>query len=326
MTLATLEPAALSGRPALYDLLCCPTCRGDVDVADDAVRCRSAACGQVYPVLGGVPILICEPRSLFTIQGFLDRRPTFFKPLPAWRARLSRLLPNEDLNVAARENFERLRRLLHERYERARVLVVGGSIVGAGMQGLVDDPRIELIETDAAWGPRTQLICDGHDLPLKDGSVDCVIVQAVLEHVLDPRRVVAEVHRVLSDRGLVYSDTPFMVPVHGREFDFTRFTYLGHRRLLREFRELASGITCGPGMALAYAVRYFVLSFFTSRGARAVASGVTRCLTFWLKYFDYWLARRPAAYDAALAFYFLGEKSDSPLDDHALVAGYRGGF
>jgi SAM-dependent methyltransferase len=194
------------------------------------------------------------------------------------------------------------------------------------MDCLLNNPAIELIETDASLGPRTQLICDAHDLPFKDESVDCVIAQAVLEHVLDPYAVVGEIYRVLGDEGLVYSDTPFMVQVHGREFDFTRFTYLGHRRLFRQFSLVASGVTCGPGMALAWTLRYFFLSFFESRRLRAMVSGLSRCAFFWLKYFDYFLIHRSGAKDASLAFFLLGEKDSEVLNDRELVASYEGGF
>ena len=37
-----------------------------------------------------------------------------------------------------------------------------------------------------------------------------MLVQAGLEHVRDPWQVVAEIHRVLKDDGLVYAETPFM--------------------------------------------------------------------------------------------------------------------
>jgi len=156
--------------------------------------------------------------------------------------------------------------------------------------------------------------------------LDAVILQAVLEHVVDPQRAVGETHRVLRDGGLVYADTPFMQQIHGREFDFTRYTGLGHRRLFRAFREVDSGITCGPGTALAWSAYYFALSFFASAMLRATVAGLCRLGLFWLKYFDYLLIRNDGAFDAASAFYFLGEKHDQVLSDHELVASYRGGF
>ena len=277
-------------------------------------------------MVDGIPILIDEQHSLFDPGVFLSRQPTFFKPRGRLRQALSDLMPGLDCNVTAERNFRRLRDLLVEQTTRPKVLVVGGSVLGAGMEPLIDEPGIELIETDVALGPRTQVICDAHDLPFQDETIDAVVVQAVLEHVTRPERCVAEIHRVLRDDGLVYSDVPFMQQVHGREFDFQRFTWLGHRRLFRAFRQIDGGITCGPGMALAWSARYFALSFFTRPKLRALVSGLTRLGLFWLKYFDRLLARRESAFDAASAFYFLGRKSGDVLDDRELVASYRGGF
>jgi SAM-dependent methyltransferase len=281
---------------------------------------------MVFPLVQGAPVLINEQRSIFDVATFVDQQPTFFKPISRWREAISRRLPSLSANITARRNFARLRELLLARTESPRVLVVGGSVLGDGMESLADDPRIELIESDAAVGPRTQLICDAHDLPFRDASLDAVIVQAVLEHVVDPPRAAGEIHRVLRGGGLVYADTPFMQQIHGREFDFTRFTRLGHRRLFRAFREIDSGITCGPGMALAWSAYYFALSFFGGARLRATVAGLCRLSLFWLKYFDYLLVRNDGAFDAASAFYFLGEKSDRVLPDRELVASYRGGF
>ena len=71
----------------------------------------------------------------------------------------------------------------------------------------------------------------------------------MLEHVLEPELVVAEIHRVLMPDGLVYAGTPFMQQVHEGPYDFMRFTESGHRWLFRRFERLASGATGGPGAA-----------------------------------------------------------------------------
>ena len=52
-----------------------------------------------------------------------------------------------------------------------------------------------------------------------------------------------EIYRVLKSDGIVYIETPFMQQVHGGKYDFTRFTYLGHRRLFARFQEIESGIS-----------------------------------------------------------------------------------
>ena len=310
----------------IRDDLACPVCRTPLESTADGLACGNDRCLAKFATVDGIPILINPEQSLFDVATFVRRAPTFFKPVGRLRRWVSNALPTLSANVTARANFPQLRDQLRRRAERPRVLVIGGSIVGDGLESLVDDPSIELLETDVALGPRTQLICDAHDLPFQDETFDGVILQAVLEHVVDPARGIAEVHRVLRPGGLVYADTPFMQQVHGREFDFTRFTRLGHRRLFRRFRELDSGISGGPGVALAWSARYFLLSFCSRSWSRAAVSGFSRLAFFWLKYFDYYLVRRPAALDAASGFYFLGEKSGQVLSDRELMQSYRGGF
>ena len=70
---------------------------------------------------------------------------------------------------------------------RSRILVVGGGTIGNGLDRLyacADD--VEVIGLDLYGSDVTQLIADAHAIPLATGSIDAVIVQAVLEHVLDP--------------------------------------------------------------------------------------------------------------------------------------------
>ncbi len=324
-TLETSRPCA-EAAPAWHRLLACPVCRAEIVREHQQLRCTRRDCRARFPLLDGVPVLINEQNSVFDIADFLDRQATFFKPVGRFRRWVSRAMPELSCNVTARRTFAKLRDLLLKRDARPAVLVIGSGVVGAGVDVLLAHEGIDVVETDAAIGPRTQLICDAHDLPLKSGSFDAVVVQAVLEHVVDPHRCVEEIHRVLKRDGLIYADTPFIQQVHGREFDFTRFTRLGHRRLLRRFRELDSGITCGPGSALAWSARYFLLSFFRNPRLRAAASGLARATLFWLKYADYLLVARPGSLDAASAFYFLGRKQETSLSDRDLIAGYRGGF
>jgi SAM-dependent methyltransferase len=237
----------------------------------------------------------------------------------------SRLLPEMSRNVAAKGVLARMRETLLRQSRRPRVLVIGAGVMGVGLEAILDEPAIEAVESDVSLTPRVQLISDAHDLPFAAGTFDAVIVQAVLEHVLDPVRCVAEIHRVLRRDGLVYADTPFMVQVHGRQFDFTRYTRLGHRRLFRRFAELESGISGGPAMALGWSLRYFCLSFCRGPAARAVVSALCRLAFGWLKYLDVFLQDLPAACDAAAAFYFLGRKLPQAISDRELIRDYRGG-
>lgn len=312
-------PADIAAR------LVCPCCKSTLELEAAQCRCSAAECGASFPMRHGVPVLFHEAASLFSIAGVLRGEDRPF-PTPAGRLRqtLSRLAPTLHRNVCARRNYERLAGELLGRFARPRVLVIGSRVLGEGMTVLARYPQIEVVESDVELGPRPAVLFDAHDIPFADGTFSAVIAQAVLEHVADPARCVAEIHRVLEPRGLVYVETPFMQQVHEGAYDFTRFTHLGHRRLLRDFAEIDSGVACGPGMALAWSWQYFLMSFARGRFTRTLAKAAARLTAWPLKYCDGYLARRPAAYDAASGFYFLGARSQRRLTDRELIPLYHG--
>jgi SAM-dependent methyltransferase len=159
---------------------------------------------------------------------------------------------------------------------------------------------------------------------LADETVDAVLLDAVLEHVPNPQDVVREAWRVLKPNGIVYSDTPFMVQVHGGPFDYMRFSLQAHRWMFRDFEELEAGVSSGPGVALSYAIQYFFLSFVSGKWSRYTVKTLTRLFFFWIKYFDLFLAKRPAARDAAHGLYFMGRKAPKPINERELVVRYDG--
>jgi SAM-dependent methyltransferase len=216
-------------------------------------------------------------------------------------------------------NALRFLRELKTAYEHPLILVIGGGEIGNGAQALYADPNVTVVGTDIYKSELTQFVSDGHQLPLADASVHGVWIQAVLEHVLTPSDVVAEIHRVLVPYGLVYAETPFMQQVHEGAYDFTRFTPSGHRWLFRWFEEIESGITRGPGSVLIWSLRYFFAGLLNSGRLGLVAA----MSFFWLKYFDR-LMRRPHAYDGPTGSFFLGRRSSRPVRPIEMVSYYRG--
>jgi SAM-dependent methyltransferase len=307
----------------------CPVCRGKVELVGEHFVCSNSECGTRFPLVDGVPILLNERRSVFSTDDFVRRRETTFRLQPS---RLDRLLagllgalPSVATSVGVRRNYAQFGKALLTQSPAPRVLVVGGSILGEGMEVLTANPCFEFVATDVSHGPLTALICDVHDIPFDDETFDGVIVQAVLEHVVDPHRSVEEIHRVLKTRGFIYAETPFMEQVHMGRYDFTRFTHSGHRRLFRQFDEIASGPVCGPGMALAWSYQYFLLSFTASRTLRGLIRAFACVTSFYLKYADYYLIDKAPAFDAAAGFFFMGRKEGHVLSDRELIRYYKGG-
>ena len=179
---------------AIQDLVRCPSCRSRLINERGRLCCTHEACGMQFPIVDGIPVLINDQNSVFKRSDFVSRKDTTFN---LSRGRLvlqvDRLLPKLSRNVTTKGNYRAFAELLLKRSPNPVVLVIGGSILGRGMEVLASDSRIQLVETDVSFGPRTQVICDAHDLPFEINSFDGVVVQSVLQYLLEPARCVHEI-------------------------------------------------------------------------------------------------------------------------------------
>ena len=306
--------------------LSCVVCKSTIpfrSVSPDRVQCTN--CQQIFPVVNEIPVMINEAESIFTFSDFTTHQNLFFDISKKGNiiSRISRILPSIGGNNLGKKNFVFLELLLSERPGNARVLVIGGSIVGEGMSDFVKSDKLDIVEGDVSFGPQTKIIFDAHSIPYAAEAFDCVIIQAVLEHVINSSRCVAEVFRVLKPNGIVYAETPFMQQVHGGPYDFTRYTRSGHRKLFQQFEEIKSGSTAGSATALAWSYQYFLLALFGhTRALRLMVKMFARITGFWLKYFDNLTGLNTYDFDGASGFFFLGKKSTISITDKELISYY----
>ena len=277
-----------------------------------------------YRMLGGVPVLIDYERSILPppdgpAGAVLERQSARRRKPLGW------LLQGNRVHGSG-ENLARMIELTEGTSAKpARVLVIGAGSGSPAVSTLSADPRVELIVTDVQPGTEVSVICDAHDLPFEDGSMDGVMSQWVLEHVVDPERVVSEIHRVLRPGGAVYSEVPFIQQVHFGRFDFTRWTPSGHRRLYRWFDEVSMSVVSGPGMALSWSFVWYVKSFPSEEGSLSKWLGrLARIVTLPFLLSDRWLVGRPGSWDAASGTAFTGRRREEPVSDAEMVASYRG--
>lgn len=304
--------------------LCCPACRSKLKEENDCLSCTSSHCHASFPVIGGIPVLINESNSLFSISDYTSRRHNI-NPRPSKLQQfVKNLLPTTQKHLKIKANLSQFVELLLKESPNPKILVIGGSTVGQGLKNILSQSALQFVESDVSFGPRTSLICDAHDIPFDDETFDGAITQVTLEHVIDPHRCVEEIHRVLKKNGILYADVPFLQQVHGGRYDFTRFTHLGYRRLFRNFDEICSGVAEGPAMTLAWAHLYFWLSFTQSKFVRNAIKVFVRLTTWWLKYIDYYLINKPGGFDAALVYYFMCRKSSKIISDREIIKEYRG--
>ncbi len=94
---------------------------------------------------------------------------------------------------------------------------------------------LDLAVGDSGWDySRIHLRASLEAIPLASRSVDAAIHTQVLEHVPDPGRVLAELHRVLKPGGKLYLTAPQGWPEHQQPHDYFRFTQFSLRRLLAQ--------------------------------------------------------------------------------------------
>ncbi|QRM54634.1 class I SAM-dependent methyltransferase [Sinorhizobium sp. BG8] len=275
---------------------------------------------EEYRIVGGKPILIDFSDSVLSEEAVFKtsaESPIERASYGGVKAGIKRLLSPR--KAGTRENVRRMIADIEKRPKPVRLLVVGGGSVGQGMEPIYDHPDIKVYGFDVYSTPHVQFIADAHHMPLADDFFDVVIIQAVLEHVLQPAQVVAEIWRVLRPDGLVYAETPFMQQVHEGAFDFTRFTESGHRYLFRNFERISSGASGGPGIQFMWSADYLARSLFRSVKAGKVA----KLLFFWTQYLDR-LIPQPYAQDGASGVYFYGRKAQEPITPRAIISHYQG--
>ncbi len=303
--------------------LCCPCYkRSKIIVVLDELYCISKECNyseHCFPKVSGKPILIDFTNSVCTLESFktIEDGSVLQRKRSPVQNFLKRIIWGTSQKTVS--NCKKFINLLLQDSASPRLLVVGGGSVGSGSDFLYSQSNVEVISFDIYASPYTDFVADAHGIPIPDTSVDGVWVQAVLEHVLDPVKVVQEIHRVLKPNGIVYAETPFMQQVHEKAYDFTRFTESGHRWLFKNFDLIDSGSVLGAGVALLWSIRYFFSAILRSKKIGLIFS----VFFFWLRFFDYLI---PQSYtsDAASSIFFLGRKSENVLLTSEIIEFYRG--
>ena len=58
------SPSSRSGKAGntdeLLDVLCCPSCKGDLEPLDGGAGLSCASCAVVYPVREGIPVMLVQ--------------------------------------------------------------------------------------------------------------------------------------------------------------------------------------------------------------------------------------------------------------------------
>jgi SAM-dependent methyltransferase len=302
-------------------ILQCPCCKkGDLSYSSALFTCNNEDCvafRQPFKIINSQPVLLNFSNGLFEKSNYQDKQKgavikrrkggpgTFLKKI-LWGG-----------SPVSTFQIKKLLELLAKKANSAQLLIVGGGTRGLGTESIYSQLGITVTSFDVYVSDNTDFIADAHSIPVKDNCMDAVIVQAVLEHVLDPQKVVDEIYRVLKPGGIVYAETPFMQQVHEGAYDFTRFTESGHRWLFRKFSLIGSGAVAGVGTSLIWSIRYFFSGLFRSHTVGMLAAA---CF-FWLRLFEKLIPEK-ANIAGGSCFYFMGSKSEKYLEEKEIISFY----
>lgn len=188
------------------------------------------------------------------------------------------------------------------------MLPEGAKICDIGAGGRKITPNTFTI--DGFVTHNTDLVCDIHSIPLPDGLFDCVFSTGTLEHVEDPHKAIAEMHRLLKNKGIVHIEVPFIQGYHADPHDYWRWTLEGLRLfcLKAHFSELESGIHIGPTSSLNWILNEYILCLFGNGLLGNTIATLMRFMYVPLRYLDYLLIRKNSSVKIASGIYFIGRK------------------
>jgi SAM-dependent methyltransferase len=81
------------------------------------------------------------------------------------------------------------------------------------------------------YAPSTY-VCDLQSIPVEGGRFDFIIFNQVMEHLPEPKLVLAELYRVLKPGGKMIYTGPLFYEEHEQPYDFYRYTQFGLRYLI----------------------------------------------------------------------------------------------
>ncbi len=299
-TSSTASTPRASLPQAVRQALACPDCHGALTASEAAWTCNG--CGRMMPVASrGAPILMSKDSApVVAARGDLGALASQFPFNAHSRSRFPhRLLPNTTPYYVL-ESVER--RLLAESPTAGPLLHLG-----AGDRRLATDRPI--VELDIRQTALTNVIGDGHALPVGNTSVAAVISHNVFEYLRNPAQVAAEIQRVLLPGGMLLINTALILPLSTPEYhDRWRFTPHSLTELFAELEPLECGASAGPIAAFARQGDRLWDMLLPSKWVAFPARLAWGW--FWqpIKQLDPWLMRRDKKHQGAASFYLLARK------------------
>ncbi len=291
-------------RLNLYKRIKCPECNSETSLKyqpSGSITCSK--CKTKYSVIDGVPILLSEQSQKMlnpqlhsqTGKKMLDEysgKKTFLKSIK----KLIKV-PNLAYNLVDRNRLHKI--FTYDENRNCCILNVGGGPTR-------EDSNVLNLNIDIF--PNVEVVADAHNLPFKTGSIDSIMIAAVLEHVQNPNKVVEEAYRVLKKGGYIYAETPFLQHFHGYPNHFQNFTLVGHDYIFRKFKKIESGPTTGPFSSILILISNLFEDLIDNKYIRKISLYCIATVLWPFKFLDFLTKKNKNIYKLTSGVYFLGQK------------------
>lgn len=123
---------------------------------------------------------------------------------------------------------------------------------------------------------KADIIANAKSLPIKSNSVDVVLCNQLIEHDPEPSKIIAEISRILKEKGILILSAPQMGRLHGEPNDYYRYTKWGLKYLLEKNRMKLEIIESHGGIfrAIGSHLNFFIIDYF---GRSNYLKRVLRC-------------------------------------------------
>ncbi len=144
---------------------------------------------------------------------------------------------------------------------RSATAATGRSTSAAGRSRTSSSSRRPRAYVGVDPSGQADLVGTAEDIPVGDGTFDVVLCNQVLEHTLDPAKVVQELRRVVAPGGRVLLSTHGVQVYHPSPQDLWRWTHAGLEQLFRsngEWTSVTVAPASGPASCIAMLMAIYV--------------------------------------------------------------------
>lgn len=275
----------------------CPHCKSPLTLSGDCLQC--ATCGRSYLWDDESVRFIASDTTgaPASSESFDNRLRNFFKRWPAVYYFIATVFgPLMHAGVSAHDFIDR--------YHGDGIALN----LGSGPRRIHE----KVLNIDLIHFKDVDVQADIGAVPLATASIQAIVCDTLMEHALEPDRLLGEVYRLLRSGGSAYFTVPFLYPYHASPEDITRWTQEGFTRLLKAHGFIVEkvGIRAGAFSTLTVSLCYlFALVFsFNSERLFWVLMNVSIFIFFPIKFLDIFVNWMPASRHMASVLYYIVRK------------------